>query len=1119
LTLTMARTKPAPSPNGKPHARENPREDERQSSNAPCQPVRSAQSGASSTSPAPAPPSSSSGRGGSARENPREDDRQENNASDQRPIRPAQSSRASSIMRTDSSSSRRVPPSSGRGVSGANPGESFARSSSASASRVDHRLDRNQQYSRSNASNYRTSDNQDRYGRGRDSSRCYDHHNDNRGRGNNQRYRESNRGDGRGDRDYNRSRSRDGNRGRRNDERYESSRGQDRDSNNQYSRDDRDRYEQSHHRNYSGQDYSRRHEHGQDDSRARCYGGPSLSYDSAPAENEHQMHKAQHEKMPDNASAPAKAEHDSYRQTNEPSPAPASYHSSFQEHSHRELTEKLKQELEREELKTKIAQKRLEKEKINLQLSQMKKSDAVQSENVSASVDVAQREELEAKIVQQRREKEKINLQSSQMKKKDSVQPENVAVASQRSNATRNDRADDFQHSINDDCLVDSDDDDDDCVQATRKSLKKKGTKRSTKAPKKKSKKKANHRTTGRTKLSESTKRKLREAQEANDEAKKHELLKAYEEDLAAKRSRNMHYYTEKDLMSTFTPEIIDHHLMAGGDGKFLVKWVATSSTPTNNDNCCLSWISHEDFLFPALARKYLSEKIKSKTCDNEIDGLKLWIEDCKEREQCLNCLNTFTDDEDEYENHLEIDFCCFSCKCKWNHPLKHTIRNCPNGLKYHRGCCHDYQDLDAFESFVSPVGKVALQLEEAYEEGETEKNTRNNPEAPDENVTQTLQDTNSVTIVDGDCESFRQCLQSRSSMVRRKQDAVVVCINAGVGSTAVSMKGLGIQVGKMIHVESDEVAQHVIRANHDYCYGEIDVDDGIDHIVGLYNSLADLTENTEKLVRKYGPIDMIICTTPRGKSIKESAQIASDFLELVTDIKRLNVKLHHFDHLFYLLESSSCIKDHLPLEGLSYCVCEPKNLYVCNWPISSQRESLLRADSNEDGLPQDYLLRSVTNLYNSLRKALCVGFDIEDSKWRDKILPQFWSFLKGPTGYDVKLNKGKFGPEAFLLHLRNPDNLNLSDVNYSNYLLEQSSSSIQFLDRLMSPIKKLFNKKDYGHPYNTEQSEYAGDTALHEHGGTSSPNSNNVAAAANAPVVKSEVVKEEPSTDDEGPL
>jgi len=128
-----------------------------------------------------------------------------------------------------------------------------------------------------------------------------------------------------------------------------------------------------------------------------------------------------------------------------------------------------------------------------------------------------------------------------------------------------------------------------------------------------------------------------------------------------------------------------------------------------------------------------------------------------------------------------------------------------------------------------------------------------------------------------------------------------------------------------------------------------------------------------------------------------------------------------------------------------------------------------------------------------------------------------------------VKLNKGEFGPEAFSLHLKNENFEVLSDVNYATHLLGRSSS-VEFLHVLLEPMKKLFNAKDYGFPYNVMASqqqeqlpESAGGTATHEHGGASSPNSNNNDVGSDAAhassVVKIEVKEEEPSTDDEAGL
>jgi len=122
--------------------------------------------------------------------------------------------------------------------------------------------------------------------------------------------------------------------------------------------------------------------------------------------------------------------------------------------------------------------------------------------------------------------------------------------------------------------------------------------------------------------------------------------------------------------------------------------------------------------------------------------------------------------------------------------------------------------------------------------------------------------------------------------------------------------------------------------------------------------------------------------------------------------------------------------------------------------------------------------------------------------------------------GYCIKLKDGEFGLDAFWLHLQNSrDKELLSEVEYSKHLVMQSPSTRMLLV-LLSPMKKVFNEKDYGILYNSlaaqqgNQSEEVTDgTAMNEHGGSSPSNSGQV-AASNV-VVKAEV-KEELSTDDE---
>lgn len=340
-------------------------------------------------------------------------------------------------------------------------------------------------------------------------------------------------------------------------------------------------------------------------------------------------------------------------------------------------------------------------------------------------------------------------------------------------------------------------------------------------------------RNAGRAKITRNLERK-HEPEVADDEPR----LKERDEDMAALQS-DMHQHLELDLMSTFTPEIVDHYLSAkGGVAKYLVGWKCSGRVGQMSDRkSCLTWVSHEDFLFPALAGKYLD--------DNKLGAA--WINQCVEREQCLKLLNSATLDNDEYESQVEIDFCCYLCKCPWDHPMKNTTRNCEYGLKFHRGCCHGL-DKDTLESFMSPVGKQVLEQfsGSAIDEGTTEES---------HSLVKVEERSDAVLeVVDGDTSMYSRSLRDRKAM-RESQSAVVLCLNGGVGTATVSLKALGIQVGKILHVEPDRVAQHVFRSNHDIRYGDTEVEDEIEHVVGLYESFCDVADDPEKVVLEFGPI------------------------------------------------------------------------------------------------------------------------------------------------------------------------------------------------------------------------------------------------------------------------
>ena len=233
------------------------------------------------------------------------------------------------------------------------------------------------------------------------------------------------------------------------------------------------------------------------------------------------------------------------------------------------------------------------------------------------------------------------------------------------------------------------------------------------------------------------------------------------------------------------------------------------------------------------------------------------WINECEERARHLDHLCTIESDgdvidKDDSDEDSEIDFCCYMCKCPTESTRASTIRHCGSLLlsKYHRGCCHGYQDKKEIESFVSPMGKRLLELSEG---GDALENTTH-PEPEHRNGSDVDRDANSVIIVNGKSEMFHRCLQTR-----QKRHAVVVCINAVGDSAAIALKGLGIRVKKMIHVEADKVAQHVIRSTHDFSYGDTKANDGIEHIVGLYERFDDIAADPDKFVEYNGPIGELL--------------------------------------------------------------------------------------------------------------------------------------------------------------------------------------------------------------------------------------------------------------------
>jgi hypothetical protein len=160
-------------------------------------------------------------------------------------------------------------------------------------------------------------------------------------------------------------------------------------------------------------------------------------------------------------------------------------------------------------------------------------------------------------------------------------------------------------------------------------------------------------------------------------------------------------------------------------------------------------------------------------------------------------------------------------------------------------------------EGFISRAGQAYKDLLDQVENGGTSEmpevsavgrdlmSSAETNEMPDEDSATESTKPSAVTVRSG--ESVNQLTRTRSA-------AVIVSINTGIG-VAVATKQLGLNVRTIIHVEDDPVTRHAIRFHHDSEYGNTSLDDGIEHIVGLYNDLDELMDDPSDIVKRFGPV------------------------------------------------------------------------------------------------------------------------------------------------------------------------------------------------------------------------------------------------------------------------
>ncbi|KAL3783164.1 hypothetical protein HJC23_001514 [Cyclotella cryptica] len=507
--------------------------------------------------------------------------------------------------------------------------------------------------------------------------------------------------------------------------------------------------------------------------------------------------------------------------------------------------------------------------------------------------------------------------------------------------------------------------------------------------------------------------------------------------------------YTEFDMMSMYSPTIVDHSLVTS---KFLVQW---DKNDGSTETPCTLWMSFENFLFPNIANDYIDENVNDEE-NTELAAYK----------NCFPGVIDINEFDEEEPDLLEMDFCCFVCKCSDKDGTR-SARNCLHARKYHRLCCHGLRVTDNLDDFACAAGQALMEALEAPQDGDGSDSEREG---------EVLEMSRAKNRKMKEKQNVVRLLSPRDQPAHEMGGAVVLSINTGIGGVAVALKQVNFGTKRIIHVEADLVAQHVIRFHHDLNYGSMEMDDGIEHIVGLYNTLDDVRADPEDLVRRFGPIDLIICSSS-GKTKQEHETFADRFFTLCDDVKRYNEGIHQHDSLFYMIETLP--KDHADRNKYSYCTCDSrvdndcKRTLICNWPLEPGISTLRGIGSSQGkkdvagleaalGFPTRYATSSVTALFEVLKTALTVGF--VQKKWSDEVHPKYWGFLgMGPSRYTFKVNRNTDADSLMdMLQLfikESVSSKHLCDIDYAEQLLKESMS-VRFLVGMLQPLGQHFEKK-----------------------------------------------------------
>lgn len=212
--------------------------------------------------------------------------------------------------------------------------------------------------------------------------------------------------------------------------------------------------------------------------------------------------------------------------------------------------------------------------------------------------------------------------------------------------------------------------------------------------------------------------------------------------------------------------------------------------------------------------------------------------------------------------------FCCANCRCSPERRACYGdgVSQACEGDYWHRHCCHNVKKADS--NWLPPLQELLEKIgdkQAGYEEAGLDYPVPNpsiltNSQPVRSNTTADTQVRNNdemedpVSLLSTNTEYLQNQQKFAQVVQKRKQNlrpAVVLDVFAGVGAALVVLKRLGIAMSKVVHVEHDKIATHVVRHNHDKHYNPEAPDDGIVHV--YIPTFEEMEGNVEQFLQDHG--------------------------------------------------------------------------------------------------------------------------------------------------------------------------------------------------------------------------------------------------------------------------